>query len=146
MRPRGARSQAARSGEAGVTLIELLVAAAIIGVALIPLLQMVPGTLGPAQVSDVQLRLETAATRKTEELVGRLRANIASATSGAEACADLANCRLTWTIATEASSVTPGVGALVTVSTTACQDSNASGTCDAGEEQARLDTKVTSRP
>lgn len=146
MRPQGARPQAARSGEAGVTLIELLVAAAIIGVALIPLLQMVPGTLGPAQVSDVQLRLETSATRKTEELVGRLRANIAGEPSGGEVCADLANCRLTWTIATEASSATAGVGALVRLSTVACQDSDASGTCDPGEEQVRLDTKVTSRP
>lgn len=149
MRSQGApaaRAQAARPGEAGVTLIELLVAAAIIGVALIPLLQIVPGTLGPAQVSEVQLRLEAAATRKTEELVGRLRANIAGVPSGAEVCADLANCRLTWTITTELSSATPGVGALVMLSTVACQDRDSSGTCDAGEEQVRLDTKVTSRP
>jgi prepilin-type N-terminal cleavage/methylation domain-containing protein len=138
--------RAVRPGEAGVTLVELLVAAAIIGVALIPLLQMVPGTLGPAQVSDVHLRLETAAVRKTEELIGRLRANIAGVASGAEACADFANCRLVWTIATEASSPAPGVGALVRLSTVACVDSNGSGACDAGEEQVRLDTKVTSRP
>jgi len=135
-----------RTGEAGVTLIELLVAAAIIGVALIPLLQMVPTTLAPVQVSDAQLRLEAAATRKTEELVNRLRNNIAGAASGTEVCADLTGCRLTWAIATEASSAAQGVGSLVTVSVTACRDANASGTCEADEEQARLDTKVTSRP
>jgi hypothetical protein len=123
-----------------------LVAAAIVGVALIPLLQMLPGALGPAQTSDVHLRLETAAVRKTEELIGRLRANIAGVPSGTEACPDLANCRLAWTIATEASSPSPGVGALVRLSTVACVDSDGSGACDVGEEQVRLDTKVTSRP
>jgi prepilin-type N-terminal cleavage/methylation domain-containing protein len=132
--------------QSGVTLVELVVAAAIIAVALVPLLQIVPGTLGPAQVSDAQLRLESAATRKLEEVVGRLRANIAGVTSGSEACPDLANCRLAWTVTTEASSAAPGVGSLVAISMVACQDSNANAVCDAGEEQARLNTKVTSRP
>lgn len=135
-----------RPAERGATLIELLVAAAIIGVALIPLLQMVPATLAPSQVSDLQLRLEAAAIRKSEEITNRLRSNISGVTSGAEVCGDFSACRLEWTIATEASSTAPGVGALVTVRTTACQDRNANAACDSSEEQVRLDTKVTSRP
>jgi hypothetical protein len=107
---------------------------------------MVPGTLVPVQVSDVELRLETAAVRKAEELVGRLRANITGVSSGGEACADLANCRLEWVVTTEASSVLPGVGALVNLAMTACQDRDVSTTCDPGEDQMHLDTKVTSRP
>jgi hypothetical protein len=132
--------------------VELLVAAAIIAVALVPLLQVVPGTLGQAQTSDAQLRLAAVATRKTEELIHLLRVNIGGPVSGTETCddpadpADLPRCRVEWTIATELSSTTPGVGRLKTVTTVACQDRDASGTCDAGEEQVRYDTKVTSRP
>ncbi len=146
MSPPHAWPRGPRAGEAGVTLIELLIAAAIIGVALIPLLQMMPATLGPAQVSDIHLRLEAAAIRKAEEITNRLRADISGVASGTEPCADLSGCRLVWTISVEASSALPGVGMLVAVSTTACRDGDASGTCDAGEEQVRLDTKVTSRP
>lgn len=130
-------------GQRGFTLVELLVAALILGIAIIPLLQVIPGTLAPAQVSETDLRLGAAATRKTEEIVGRLRADINSVTSGAEDCADLPNCRLQWTISTELSS---GVGSLRTIATIACRDANANSACDTGEEQVRYDTKVTSRP
>ncbi|MDR7523495.1 MAG: prepilin-type N-terminal cleavage/methylation domain-containing protein [Armatimonadota bacterium] len=141
-----------RHPEAGVSLVELLVAAAIIAVALVPLLQVLPAALGPVQVSDVQLRLAAEATRKAEELISRLRDDIHSVSSGAESCdapadpADLPGCRVEWTIATEASSNTFGVGVLKTIRVTACQDRDASGACDEGEEQVRYDTKVTSRP
>lgn len=135
-----------RCAQAGFTTTELLVAALILGVALIPLLQVVPGTLAPAQVSETDLRLSAAATRKTEEIINRLRADITSVTTGSEACADLTGCRLQWTIATELSSNTQGVGSLRTVATIACRDANANSTCDADEAQVRFDTKVTSRP
>ncbi|MDR7485392.1 MAG: prepilin-type N-terminal cleavage/methylation domain-containing protein [Armatimonadota bacterium] len=141
-----------RHREAGVTLVELLVAAAIIAVALVPLLQVLPATLSPVQVSDVQLRLAAEATRKAEELIHRLRTDIDSVSSGAESCdapadpADLPGCRVEWTIATEASSSAPGVGVLKAVGVIACQDRNGSGACNDGEEQVRYDTKVTSRP
>jgi len=133
-------------GQRGFTLVELLVAALILGIAIIPLLQVIPGTLAPAQVSETDLRLGAAATRKTEEIVGRLRSDINSVTSGAEACADLPNCLLQWTITIELSSVAPGVGSLRTIATIACRDANANSACDAGEAQVRYDTKVTSRP
>ena len=133
-------------GQHGFTLVELLVAALILGLAIIPLLQVVPGTLAPAQVSETDLRLAAATTRKTEEIVGRLRADITSVTSGAEACADLPNCRLQWTITTELSSAAPGVGSLRTIATIACRDANTNSACDADEAQVRYDTKVTSRP
>jgi prepilin-type N-terminal cleavage/methylation domain-containing protein len=133
-------------GQRGFTIVELLVAALILGIAIIPLLQVIPGTLAPAQVSETDLRLGAAATRKTEEIVGRLRSDINSVTSGAEACADLPNCRLQWTIAVELSSVAPGVGSLRTIATIACRDTNANSACDADEAQVRYDTKVTSRP
>ncbi|MDR7420071.1 MAG: prepilin-type N-terminal cleavage/methylation domain-containing protein [Armatimonadota bacterium] len=132
--------------QSGATLVELLVAVAIIGVALIPLLQIVPATLAPIQVSDTEVRLSAAGVRKSEELTHRLRANIASVTSGAEACSDLSGCRLEWTIATDASSSAPGVGSLVAVEVVACRDADASGACDPAEDQVRYATKVTSRP
>ncbi|MDQ7840638.1 MAG: prepilin-type N-terminal cleavage/methylation domain-containing protein [bacterium] len=133
-------------GQHGFTLVELLVAALILGIAIIPLLQVIPGTLAPAQVTETDMRLGAAATRKTEEIIGRLRADVNSVTSGAEACADLPNCRLQWTIAVELSSAAPGVGSLRTIATTACRDANANSACDADEAQVRYDTKVTSRP
>ncbi len=133
-------------GQGGFTIVELLVAALILGVAIIPLLQVIPGTLAPAQVSETDLRLSAAATRKTEEIVSRLRADITSVTTGAEACADLPNCRLQWTIATELSSVAQGVGSLRTIAAIACRDANANSACDADEALVRYDTKVTSRP
>ncbi len=135
-----------KRGEAGFTLVELLVAALILGVAIIPLLQVMPSVFAPAQITEMDLRLSAAATRKTEEITGRLRADINSVASGAEACADLPGCRLQWTIATELSSVSPGVGSLRTIAVTACQDANANSACDTGEAQVRYDTKVTSRP
>ena len=142
-----ARSAApCRHGERGATLLDLLVAAAIIGAALIPLLQLVPGMLASGQVPDTALRLHAAATRTMEELIAILRANIAGASSGAGACPDLSGCRIEWTVTTEQVSVSPGVGRLVAVAVLACQDRDASGTCDAADEQVRLDTKVTSRP
>jgi prepilin-type N-terminal cleavage/methylation domain-containing protein len=135
-----------RAPQAGVSLVELLVAMAIIGVALIPLLQIVPSAMAPIQISDVEVRLGTAGTRKTEELINRLRSNIAGSASGAESCSDLSRCRLEWTIAAEQSSPTPGVGSLVTVDVVACRDADADNACEAAEDQVRYATKVTSRP
>ena len=132
--------------ERGFTLIEVLVAMAILGVAVVPLLILLPGSLGPAQVSDADLRLGAAGVRKMEELTNRLRADINSMGSGTETCSDLPTCRLAWTIATELSSGTTGVGSLKTVALIACQDGDSNGVCDAAENQMRFDAKVTSRP
>lgn len=130
----------------GFSLIEVLVAALIIGVAVVPLLQLLPGTFGAQQVSGDELRLGAVGVRKTEEIINRLRADITSVVSGAEVCPDLPNCWVQWTIATELSSGVTGVGSLRTLATSACQDQNTSNTCDAGEPQVRFDTKITSRP
>lgn len=132
--------------DSGFTLVEVLVALAIIGLAVVPLLVVLPGSLGPAQVSDADLRLGAAGVRRMEELTNRLRADISSVASGTAACPDLPACRLVWTIATELSSATTGIGSLLTVAVTACQDANANGACDASENQVRFDAKVTSRP
>ena len=132
--------------ERGFTLLELLVALMLIGIAVVPLLQLLPGTLVPAQVTDTDLRLSAAGARKTEELINQLRSDINGVGSGAQACADLPNCRLEWIIATEASSAVTNVGALKTIATVACQDSDANGACGPAEPQVRFDTKVTSRP
>lgn len=135
-----------RRSEDGTTLIELLVATLLVSVAIVPLLQALPGTVAPARVSDTVLRLSAVGTRKTEELTNRLRADINGAASGAEVCADVANCLALWTIATDLSSATPGVGVLKSVAVIVCQDANANGVCDAGEDQVRYDTRLTSRP
>jgi prepilin-type N-terminal cleavage/methylation domain-containing protein len=132
--------------DAGFSLVEVLVAAMIIGLALVPLMQLFPGLLEEGQSDETTMRLGTVAVRQTEALVNSLRGNISSVTSGSATCADLPQCRLVWTITTEASSATPGVGSLVDVSVTACVDANGNGICDAGEPQVRYDAKVTSRP
>ena len=132
--------------EAGFTLVEVLVAAFLIGVALVPLMQLYPGILEADQEVETDTRVETVASRKMEEIVNRLRSNISAVTSGAETCSDLPNCRVEWTIATEASSGTQGVGSLVTITVKACVDKNANAACDAGEVQVQDDAKVTSRP
>lgn len=105
-----------------------------------------PGTLAPAQASDAVLQLDAAATRKTEELLTLLRANIAGATSGSASCTDLPGCRQEWTVAVEQSSASPGVGSLVAVGVVACQDRDANGVCDGSGERVAFDTKVISRP
>lgn len=129
----------------GATLVELLVALALISIAIIPFLEIFPVTLAGGRATDVGLRLDGAAVRRTEELISRLRNNENPA-SGSEACTDVPNCRLAWTIATELSSIVSGVGWLRTVAVTACQDSNGNASCDSGEDQVRFNTKVTSRP
>lgn len=131
--------------ERGVTLVELLVALALVSIAVIPFLEIFPVTLAGGRTTDVGLRLDGAAVRKTEELISRLRNNENPA-SGSEACTDMPNCRLEWTVATELSSGVTGVGWLRTVAVTACQDSNGNASCESGEEQVRFNTKVTSRP
>lgn len=67
-------------------------------------------------------------------------------TSGTAACTDLPNCRLVWTIATERSSATSGVGRRDTLRVVACRDANGNGACNTGERQVRYDAKITTRP
>ena len=132
--------------EAGFSLIEVLVAALLISVALVPLMQLFPGLLAQDQSDETSMRLGTVAVRQMESFTNSLRGNINSVTSGSAACPDLPQCRLVWTITIESSSATQGVGSLVDVSVTACVDANGNGVCDAGETQVRYDAKVTSRP
>ncbi len=133
-------------GEAGFSLIEVIVAAMIIGVALVPLMQMMPGLIADDQADEATLQLGAVAVRKMEALGNSLRANTSSVPSGAAACADLPRCLLIWTVTTETSTATQGVGTLVDVSVTACVDQDGNGACDAEEPQIRYDAKVTSRP
>jgi Tfp pilus assembly protein PilV len=132
--------------EAGVTFLEVLVAAFLIGVALVPLMQLYPQIMEADQSSEQSTIVGMAAGRKMEELIHRLRADISGAASGAEACSDVPSCRVEWTIATDASSGVQGVGSLETVSVTACVDADGNGACDASEHPVRYDAKVTSRP
>jgi type II secretory pathway pseudopilin PulG len=132
--------------QGGFSLVEVLVAALLIATALVPLMQNFPGLLQEGQSDEVAMRLGTVAVRQMESLVNTLRGNIAGAASGGTACPDLPGCRLVWTITTEASSATSGVGSLVDVSVVACADTNGNGVCDPGETQVRQDAKVTSRP
>jgi len=130
----------------GFSLIEVLVAVLIIGVAVIPLMQLIPGIIGPGEASAEELRLGAVGVRKTEELINGLRANINSVTTGKEACPDFTNCYTEWQISTEASESIAGVGSLVTIATTACRDLQGDLDCDQTDPQVRFDTKVTSRP
>lgn len=56
-----------------MSLAEILVAALLIGIALVPLLQLYPGTLGFNLESDFDMRLSAAAVRKMEENITILR-------------------------------------------------------------------------
>ncbi len=56
-----------------MSLAEILVAALLIGIALVPLLQLYPGTLGFNLESDFDMRLSAAAVRKMEEVINILR-------------------------------------------------------------------------
>ncbi len=135
-----------RNREDGVALLEVLVAAFLIGLALVPLLQLYPRTVGYT-VSNLNTLLSAAAIRKAEEIITRMRPSGTSSTavlSGTAACTDVPNCLLVWTITTEASS-TQG-GWLNDVSVVACQDTDLNNICEAGEPQVRYDTKGTSRP
>jgi Tfp pilus assembly protein PilV len=134
------------STEAGLTLVEVLVAAFLIGVALVPLMQLYPQILEADQQSERSTIIGAAAGRKMEELIAGLRADIDSVTSGAETCGDLPSCRIEWTISTETSSGAQGVGSLKTVSVASCMDADGSGTCEDLESPVRYDAKVTSRP
>ncbi len=132
--------------QAGFSVIEVLVAALLIAVALVPLMEMFPGLLEEDQVDDVTIQLGAVAVRQTESLINTLRGNISGAASGSAACPDFPGCLVVWTIATEASSGILGVGSLVDVSVIACADTDGNGLCDPGETQVRQDAKVTSRP
>ncbi len=135
-----------RNREDGVALLEVLVAAFLIGLALVPLLQLYPRTVGYT-VSNLDTTLSAAAKRKAEEIITRMRPSGSSSTvvpSGTAACTDVPNCLLVWTITTEASSTLGGW--LNDVSVVACQDTDLNNICEAGEPQVRYDTKGTSRP
>ncbi|HEV8339766.1 MAG TPA: prepilin-type N-terminal cleavage/methylation domain-containing protein [bacterium] len=133
--------------EDGVSLIEVLVAVTLIGLALIPLMQLYPPALDADREAETGMRLGTVAARKMEDLIQQLRFDITSVVSGSESCAgNLPTCWLEWTVASEASSATMGVGVLIAVNVIACLDGSADLSCGAGEQQARNDAKVTSRP
>lgn len=132
--------------QAGFSIIEVLVAVLLIGVALVPLMQLYPGLLEEDQVDDVTVQLGAVAVRQTESLINTLRGDISGAASGSATCPDFPGCLLVWTITTEVSSGIPGVGRLVDVAVVACADTNGNGVCDPGETQVRQDAKVTSRP
>ena len=134
------------SREGGFTFVEVLVAALLIAVALVPLMQLFPGLIATDLTDETTMRLGTVAVRNMESITTSLRNNIASIASGSATCADFPSCLVVWTVATEASSGTTGVGSLVDVGVTACADANGNGACDAGETQVHYDAKVTSRP
>jgi Tfp pilus assembly protein PilV len=137
-----------RAREEGLSLPEILVAALLIGIALVPLLELYPGTLGFNVETEVDSVLSAAAMRKMEEIITLLRPSgaIDSVVDGTEACSDLPNCRLTWTITTQLESTVTGVGKLKTLNVFACQDSNGNSVCEASERNVRYDAKITSRP
>jgi len=143
--------------DAGVTLIEVLVAAMLIGLALAPLMQLYPGILAADEESDMEMRLGTEGIRKLEQLITDLRNDIDGAVSGAEACPEpdpdpdpapnFPGCWLEWTIdLDQPPSGTPEVGVLKRVGVIACVDANGNLICESGELQVRFDAKVTSRP
>jgi len=118
----------------------------LVGLALVPLMQLYPGLLEANQDVETEMRLGVAASRKLEELIASMRADIDAVSSGSEGCADLPGCRLEWTVQSVHLSPAPGVGALKSVGVRGCLDADGSLSCDAGEVQVRYDTKVTSRP
>ncbi len=132
--------------ETGFSLIEVLVAVLLIAAALVPLMQLFPGLLQQDQSEEAIARLNTVAVRQMESTITSLRNSIGGVASGSAACSDLPQCLVVWTVTTEASSATRGVGSLMDVTVIACVDANANGACDASELQARDDAKVTSRP
>jgi len=130
----------------GFTLVEVLVAALLIAMALVPMMQLFPGLMQADLTDETTMRLGTVAVRNMESITTSLRNIITSVASGSATCSDFPNCLVVWTVTTEASSATPGVGSLVDVGVTACADANANGACDASETQVHYDAKVTSRP
>ncbi|MDQ7829961.1 MAG: hypothetical protein QN122_11915 [Armatimonadota bacterium] len=134
------------AGEGGASLVELLVAVVLIGLALVPLMELYPVVLSGTAGAETDLVLGVVASRKAEEILTRLRADITSVSSGSEPCSDRPQCLLTWTVEVEGSSPSPGVGSLRAVQVTACLDGDGDGTCGAAEPQVGYATKVTSRP
>lgn len=132
--------------EAGLTFIEVVVATFLVGVALVPLIQLYPALLETDQQVHTDTRVGMVASRKMEEIINRLRSDITAVASGTEPCSDFPFCRVEWTIATESSSATQGVGSLVTMMVKACRDNNGDSVCDGGDIVVQYDAKVTSRP
>lgn len=130
--------------ESGVTFLEVIVAAFLISLAIIPLMQLLPRSLD-ATVSSYEVVLSAAATRRTEQIIALLRTST-SVGNGSMTCTDLPNCLITWTTTVELSNPDPSIGSLTRVRVTACQDVNQNNVCDPGERQVRYDTKVTTRP
>ncbi len=130
--------------EDGDTLPEVLVATFLIGLALVPLLQLYPRTVG-YNSSKLNALLSYAAIGKAEEIITLMRPSGSTASpSGTAACTAVPNCLLVWTTTTEASSTLGGW--LKDVSVVACQDQDLNNICEASEPQVRYDAKVTSRP
>jgi prepilin-type N-terminal cleavage/methylation domain-containing protein len=130
----------------GFSLVEVAVAVLILGVALVPLVQLFPAVIADDAANEATLQLDAAAERQMELLVAQATGNPAAPGSGTAACPDAPGCLLTWTVTPELTSRAPGVGVLLDLSVTACADTNRNGVCEAGEPQVRYDAKATSRP
>jgi len=134
------------SREGGFTYVEVLVAALLIAMALVPLMQLFPGLVETDLTDETTMVLGAVAVRNMESITTSLRNTIASVASGSATCSDFPKCLVVWTVTTELSSATTGVGSLVDVGVTACADASGNGACDAGDTQVHYDAKVTSRP
>ena len=89
--------------ERGLSLVEVLAAMLLVGIALLPLFQLYPVLLGASGQRDDLTLVGTAATRQMEALVADLvrGATPPDPPAGGGACDPPPNCRLTWQVTRE---------------------------------------------
>lgn len=131
-----------RSHEAGISLIEIVVAAFLIAIAIIPMLELYPVTLGANRETGYDLLLSTAALRKLEENINLLRGGGSAVefdafATGGSAGAQSNTCT-SMTIASNANYFVIQVGINGTTAVSSILVSNSGRACNTGSNASFL--------
>lgn len=129
--------------QSGHSVLEVLVSAFLLAVALVPLLQLYPQLVSANATQQDTSLLAVVASGRLEELAQAIRAGAGSG-AGQGPCGAVPRCLLLWSVSDV--SADPTAGWLRDVRVVACRDEDSNGACDPQEPQVPYATRVTSRP
>lgn len=132
--------------ESGVSLIEILAAVFLISIAIVPMLELYPNTLGTQRETGYDLILSAAAIRKMEEVITvlRVRPVVFDASGKAGSGGATASTCASMTIGSSANYLVILIGIKGTTTVSSVRVSSPGGACNTGSTASLLRAQVDS--